>query len=315
MGSVKNLTVLEKSTENSFGKGVFEFTDDYSVFDYGKMPDMIPGKGEALCRMTAWNFENLTKQLGIATHFRSFIEPNKIEVNIVRVLYPDRDEITTETTNYLIPLEIIFRNSLPQGSSVFRALDSGEITIQDLGLDHKPEPGEKLDKPILDVTTKLEETDRRLKWDEAQRISGLDDEMTEKVKKTTLAINEFLTRRAESINLEHADGKVEFALGPNRELILVDALGTPDENRFLINGFHISKQVLRNYYKKTEWYKNLENSKNVLPKDKWPMPTRISPDLVTSVSDMYKAVCESWTGNKIWNVSLENAIETIRKYC
>ena len=25
----------------------FEYTDDYSVFDWGKMPDPIPGKGEA----------------------------------------------------------------------------------------------------------------------------------------------------------------------------------------------------------------------------------------------------------------------------
>ena len=29
----------------------FEYTDDFSVFDWGKMPDPIPGKGEALARL------------------------------------------------------------------------------------------------------------------------------------------------------------------------------------------------------------------------------------------------------------------------
>jgi phosphoribosylaminoimidazole-succinocarboxamide synthase len=38
---------------------LFAFTDDYSVFDYGKMPDRIRGKGSALAMMTAYCFEQL----------------------------------------------------------------------------------------------------------------------------------------------------------------------------------------------------------------------------------------------------------------
>ncbi|RLJ05540.1 MAG: phosphoribosylaminoimidazolesuccinocarboxamide synthase [Candidatus Aenigmatarchaeota archaeon] len=314
MGSVKNLIVTKKPTENSFGLGVFEFTDDYSVFDFGKMPDRIQGKGESLCRIGSWNFQKIKEELGLKTHFKRFIEPNKMEINLVRKLVPGRDEINIETTNYLIPLEIIFRNSLPPGSSVFKALDSGELTPEDIGLETRPEPGQRLEKPFLDVTTKLEVSDRRLKWDEAQKISGLTDEELEEVKRLALRINEFITKRADAVGLEHADGKIELAIGPEREILVVDVFGTPDENRFLYDGFHISKQVLRDFYRKTPWVEQLENAKKILPKSMWPKPENLPDELVSAVSNMYKAVCELWTGKKIWNVSLNEAIETIKKF-
>ncbi len=313
MGSVKDLIVEKKPTESEFGQGFFEFRDDYSVFDYGSMPDKIPQKGEALCRMTAFNFEELAK-LGIKSHFTKLAESNKLAVNLVRVLYPGKDTITTDTRNYLIPLEVIFRNSLPAGSSVFKALSSGEKTIEDFGLDHMPEPGEKLEKPIVDITTKLETTDRRVTWDEAQKFSALTDEEVEKIKEIALKVNDFITKRAAEVGIEHADGKVELAFDPNREIILVDACGTPDENRFLLDGFHISKQVLRDYYKKTPWYERIEEAKKSLPKEQWPAPENLPPEVINAAADMYKAVCEVWTGSKIWGVSLEDSIKKVQGF-
>ena len=79
MGSVKNLTVLKEATAKEMGVGVFEFTDDYSVFDYGKMPDTIPLKGEALCRMSAYNFVELGKK-GVKSHFRKLVAGNKYPI-------------------------------------------------------------------------------------------------------------------------------------------------------------------------------------------------------------------------------------------
>ena len=314
MGSVKSLEVIDKPKGDGFGKGVFVFSDDYSVFDYGKMPDVIPGKGEALCRMASWNMQRLSSELGMPTHFMGFSSPNRMEVKLVQVLYPGKDEITKETSNYLIPLEIIFRNSLPSGSSVFRALDSGELTLEDLGLDSRPEPGQKLETPVLDVTTKLEVSDRRLKWDEAQRISALNDDEVARVRKAALDINGFLNKRAIEIGLEHADGKVELALGPDREIVLVDVCGTPDENRFLFNGFHISKQVLRDYYNKTPWAELVTNAIKTMPKEQWPAPDRLPGGLISAVSSMYMAVCESWTGETVWNASLQESIGRIKEF-
>jgi len=43
MGSVKDLIVLKNPNERP-GEGIFEFSNRYSVFDYGEMPDKIEGK-------------------------------------------------------------------------------------------------------------------------------------------------------------------------------------------------------------------------------------------------------------------------------
>jgi len=40
----------------------FEFTDDYSVFDWGKMPDTIENKGNAMAVMGAFFFDQLQRQ-------------------------------------------------------------------------------------------------------------------------------------------------------------------------------------------------------------------------------------------------------------
>jgi phosphoribosylaminoimidazole-succinocarboxamide synthase len=301
MGSVKNLIIEKEATEDSMGIGIFEFTDDYSVFDYGKMPDKIPGKGEALCRQAAYNFKEIEKRFDIKTHFRKLISGNKMQINLVRVLDPQKVKIYEETTNYLIPLEIMVRNTLPDGSSVFKRLQTGELTLDDLGLSEEPKPGHKFEKPFLDVSTKLEPTDRYLSWDEALELSQITEDQMYELKEAVLNINDFITEKASQIGLEHADGKVEFAITPKNELMLVDVCGTLDENRFLWNGIHVSKQVCRDYYKKLPWYAELEEAKKKgLEKAAWPEPPKLPTELIQIVSEMYKSVCDAWTGEKIF---------------
>lgn len=312
-GSVKDVEILEKPTREKTGTGVFHFTDNYSVFDYGRMPDKLPGKGESLCRMASFNFQKLD-DLGIKSHFRNFSPPNKMEVDLVRILYPGKDKITTETRSYLVPLEIIFRNSLPAGSSVFKRLDSGELKPKHLGLKERPEPGQPLPQPILDFWTKLEPLDRLLTEEEARELAGLTPEEMEKAKEIALKVNEFITNQAEEVGLEHADGKVELAMDGDRNLILADVCGTLDENRFLYNGFQVSKQAIRNFYKKTDWYETFRRIKKDQPKKHWPEPPKLPPDLVQASADMYKAACELWTGEKIWGLSLEETIEKLKKF-
>jgi phosphoribosylaminoimidazole-succinocarboxamide synthase len=43
MGSVKDLEVIQKPTLTEMGIGRFVFSDRYSVFDWGEMPDHIDG--------------------------------------------------------------------------------------------------------------------------------------------------------------------------------------------------------------------------------------------------------------------------------
>jgi len=58
-GSVKNIRSVSPPRRSSPGRYLFEFTDDYSVFDYGKMPDPLRGKGAAIATLTAHLFERL----------------------------------------------------------------------------------------------------------------------------------------------------------------------------------------------------------------------------------------------------------------
>jgi len=316
MGSVKNLTIEKEATEDSTGIGVFEFTDDYSVFDYGKMPDTIPGKGEALCRQAAYNFKEIEKKFEVKTHFRKLVSGNKMQVNLVRILMPQDNQISEETRNYLIPLEIIYRNSLPKGSSVFKRIEAGELTVNDLGLEALPQPGYKFEKAFLDVSTKLEPTDRYLSWDEALEMSKISEDQLYELKEIVLNINDFITEKAESIGLEHADGKVEMAVNPKNELILVDVCGTLDEDRFLWNKIHMSKQVCREYYKTTPWYEALEKAKSEgVEKVNWPVPELLPPEFKGIVSNMYRSVCEAWIGQKIWKApTIEQVMNSYKEF-
>lgn len=58
-GSVKD--ILGPKTLGGEQAVVFRYTDAYSVFDWGKMPDALPGKGQALALMAAYFFEQLER--------------------------------------------------------------------------------------------------------------------------------------------------------------------------------------------------------------------------------------------------------------
>ena len=144
MGSVKDLKIIQQPTKDKRGLGQFTFSDRYSVFDWGEMPDLIDGKGAALCVTSAYFLEKL-ESLGIGTHYVGVVESGRakrlsdlekpqssMEINLVRIVRPkldgnkyDYSVYNNEKTNMLIPLEVIYRNSLPEGSSVFKRLKNG----------------------------------------------------------------------------------------------------------------------------------------------------------------------------------------------
>jgi len=313
IGKVKTVTIEKEPTENETGSATFDFRDEYSIFDYGRMPDDIPFKGESLCRMTVQNFKELEGK-GIKTHFVKSISPKVFQVNTVRILYPQKNEIMRESTNFLIPLEVIFRNSLPEGSSMLKRLRGGSLKPEDIGLDRIPEPFEKLEKPIVDYTTKLEKDDRHLTIEEAKELAKISDEEFAKIEETALAVNSFLNEKAESIGLDHADGKIEMAFNPNREIMLVDTFGTLDEDRFLFGKTQLSKQLLRDYYAKTQWAEEVQKKEDGLEysfTNAKPLPR----DLLELASNMYKSVCEAWTGEKVWNApAVTDVVSQINAY-
>ncbi len=347
MGSVKDLEVITQPTKDVMGIGRFHFSDRYSVFDWGEMPDHIEGKGEALCLMGAYCFEKIEEK-SIKTHYRGLVnnsgrvvrfkdlkEPtNVMEINLVNVYRPevniaqgklryDYSFFKPNLKNYLVPLEIIYRNGLPEGSSVFKRLEQGAITIKDLELDHYPKPGERFSKPIFDVSTKLEETDRYVTWEEARKIAGLANEETAKVKTVLSSVDDAISQIASGAGLENEDGKIELAFDHKRKLIVVDVVGTLDECRFTYDGLHVSKEIARQFYRKTDWYKDVEEAKKTAEakgvKD-WrtvckSQPPKLDAELKATISEMYVAAANEMTNRRLFDASsLENVMKKYREY-
>ncbi|HOK57080.1 MAG TPA: phosphoribosylaminoimidazolesuccinocarboxamide synthase [bacterium] len=224
-----------------------------------------------------------------------------------------------EKVNFLIPLEVIYRNYLPEGSSVFRRLKERTLKLEDIGLIEVPKVGQKLEKPIIDISTKLELTDRYINWKEAKEIANLSDDEIEEIKIKTLKINEIITNEVEKIGLRNEDGKVEFGFDENRNLILVDAVGTLDECRFTYNGIPVSKEIARIYYRKTEWYKKVEEAKKK-NKIEWKKYVDIEPpnlpeELFKTISDIYRSYTNEITEKKWFDVPpLKEILSKIKKY-
>ena len=347
MGSVKDLQITKKPTVNAMGVGKFLFSDRFSVFDWGEMPDHINGKGAALCAMGAYCFEQLEKK-GVKTHYHGLVnaegkavrtdqllEPSSImEVSLVNVYKPktstvagklvhDYSMYTSRLSNCLIPLEIIYRNGLPEGSSVFKRLQHGKITLKDLGLDHMPKPGEQLSRPVFDVSTKLEETDRYVTWSEAKKIAGLTDNELEDAKAVLLKADETITEAAFKAGLKNEDGKIELAFDDKRKLMAVDVLGTLDECRFTYEGVHVSKEVARQFYKKTAWYEDVESAKKEAETNgiidwkahvKTPTP-KLDPKLKAVISQMYMSTANEMMGRRLFDSpSLKEVIASYKEY-
>jgi phosphoribosylaminoimidazole-succinocarboxamide synthase len=328
MTSVKQIRVEEPATTDGPGRGAFVFTDDYSVFDWGKMPDAIPGKGAALCTTGAHTFEVLGDE-GVPTHYRGVVAdgevrplsaaldaggaPREMAVDLVAVpdlsadggsydydAYHDAAE-----SNYLVPLEIVFRNRVPVGSSLRR-----RSAPADHGLDCGAWPDRPVDlpEPVVEFSTKYERQDRYLQRAEAARIAGAAD--LGALERVAREVNRVVTERAEEAGLTHEDGKIE-CLYCDGEIRVADVTGTFDENRFTADGRQVSKEVLRQYHARTqpEWVAAVREAKEqaraagvtdwteLCEREPEPLAGRV----VRAVRDLYCAGANAYLGREVFD--------------
>jgi phosphoribosylaminoimidazole-succinocarboxamide synthase len=312
--STKNLEVIEPPTATREGVGVFEYTDNYTVFHYGRMPDLIPGKGEAICRMAVINFMML-EEAGVPTHFRRFIAPNRIEFDLARVPGLEAGAPAPDARSYLVPVQVIFRNELPQGSSVHRRLAAGTVMPSDLGLRNVPAVDEELEHPLIEYATTREETNRFISLSEAQRLAGLSDERFQEMGDITMKVNEVITGHARELGLRHSDGKVEYLVSGDARIVLADSPGTPDESRLMYGGVHCGKQVIRDWYVAHElevpFRRLIADS---VSRSRWPTPPRLPPGFIPVMSDLYRSLSDAWTGERTWNApGLQTAAQAVRR--
>lgn len=302
-GSVKNVRG-EVSAESL----LFEFSDRYSIFDWGEMPDQLDEKGKTLAIMgksffqylgDASNWEGLFSSDIIKQTFSKdyltalsqseiykrycdqglnhhavivqddFNNPY-LKVKNINIIRPSFDGVnyhyeayTDKPVNALVPLEVIFRLGLSNGNSLTKRLGMDLAKWRAFGFNEIPDTG-LLKTPIIDFSTKLERGDRYLDYSEAQTISGMNDDEWSELQQMTNLITLNLFRFHHDLGLELWDGKIEVGFIPgifgNRSFMLVDSIGI-DELRLLYKGKSFSKEFLRETYKESTWFNNLELAK------------------------------------------------------
>ncbi|MFD1514618.1 phosphoribosylaminoimidazolesuccinocarboxamide synthase [Halomarina rubra] len=339
MTSVKEFRVEETARSDELGRGSFVFTDAYSVFDWGQMPDAIPGKGQALCAMGAKNFE-LLADAGVPTHYRGVVPEDGDEpVALAEVEEPPREMAIDLTQvpdlphegrdydydayhdaageNYLVPLEIVFRNSVPEGSSL-----RTRYTPEQVGLEGRewPDDAVALPDPLVEFSTKYEESDRYLDREEADAIAG--EASVDDLESVAREVNEVVTERAEERGFTHEDGKIE-CLFFEGEVRVADVVGTFDENRFAFEGQQVSKEVVRQYHKRTqgEWVAAVETAKreakaqdvadwrDLCERD----PEPLDSSAVQVASDLYRAGANRYLGRDLFDApEMSAAVAAVR---
>ncbi len=276
---------------------LFKFTDKISVFDK-MIPNLIPKKGESLCRSSAHWFKVAQESARVPTHFIEMPSPTEMRV---KKFYVPEGKGNPYEVEYVIPLEFVTRYYV--AGSLFDRVKSGKVTPEDLGLTHVPKYGEELDDPFFEVTTKFEQYDRVLTKGEAIEIGGMSGSELNNIRECILKIDRRINKQVLTRGLIHVDGKKEFAFGAGREPIIIDTFGTADEDRFWDKAeydggkiIELSKEFVRQYYRSTGYHKELydarENNKSE------PQIPPLPEDMVKKTSDLYVNMFERITGQK-----------------
>ncbi len=252
---------------------VFKYSNRYSIFDWGEMPDEIPQKGEALASMAVSFFEFL-KAKGMGSHFLRSRDRNSIVVKSVNVIRPfwrgghyDYSAYASGPTHCLVPFEVIFRKHLGQGNSLQARLQKNPDYLSDLCLSSMPTSSTTFDPALVEFSTKLESTDRYLSKKEIIEMNVVTEGELLSLQTEAQKIAQELELLFSSFGVQLWDGKVEFAFQEkdqkgDRSLMLVDSIG-PDELRLTYEGLPLSKEFLRQIYTNTPWSHAVKESKKM----------------------------------------------------
>lgn len=287
-GSAKDYTINKDEIE-------FYFSDRYSIFDWGEMPDNIPDKGKYLKEIAAFFFHYLESK-GIKTAFKRENKDSLIckHFPAYKPIYKNQNyEYSTSKyhmESHLIPLEVIFRHSITPNSSILKRLKKSQLDLDSY---------DRFKNVNIEYTTKLEPKDRFLEAEEAFKISGLDEELFLQMECICVEISLILKEYFSSIDIELIDGKLEFAYDKiTNAIVLIDSIG-PDELRLSYKEIKLSKQILRDYYINTEWGHHLKKKQQIQPK-KLPM------EFIETTALMYQALAKAITkSNKIPETTYE----------
>ncbi|MBN1114184.1 MAG: hypothetical protein JXA66_02470 [Oligoflexia bacterium] len=343
--SVKEISILKEATPDSYGETDFNYKPVFSVFDIGTIHPPVPLDNSTINIMQGFNFE-LLREKGIESHYIGLVTnegtlisakeaiSGKITPTISRVRFVNRlmpefangkwdYSIFREPpcNNFVLPVEFISRNNLPESSSVWRRIADRELNLEDMGLPSGFKKGDRLPehlKPILDFSTKFEPDDRYISARATLDLLGIDDASFDLINKTTRNVSNIMTEYAESAGFKREDGKVEYVTyveNDRKKYVLGDAVCTWHEDRLITpQGLGISKQIIRDKVKSLNpaWYEEIQRAKKLArtggirdfrtvmdPEIKY-----ISPDakFFEAVNTLFRAGTNQWVNHKIYNI-------------
>lgn len=266
-GSVKNLRGPLPS-----GEIIFEFSDDFSVFDWGKMPDLIPEKGCSLMGLAAHLFEALGNPETWRTFFSSrearpleFLSAEYLPLFVAlraqleecgmrsafRGLYPETNPAGLKMERMaIVPPKgiehtdgktIFDYSNAPRDAHgtliplevVFRHALMDRSSFFERNPDTALKPGHRFELPLIEFFTKLEPTDRFVATrSEASSVGRVSPKTVIELTLRTILLSLWLKRECRLRSLDLIDGKFEWGLDQEGRVTLCDAIG-PDELRLV----------------------------------------------------------------------------------
>ena len=265
-------------------------SDRISAYDY-VLPTLVPDKGKVLNQTSVFWFgktKNIVKNHLISADAAEYPDNLKKYKNQVE----GRSMLVIKTEK--LPIECVVRGYL-SGSGWKEYQSNGKVCGVELpkGL----RESDKLPELIFTPATKEEggKHDQNISFDEMAKILG--KELSENLRKISIAIFKFASEYAATKGLILADTKFEFGLlgsGGKKEIILIDECLTPDSSRYWEKSSYrvgmsppsFDKQFVRNYLDSIKW-------------DRQPPVPALPDAIVQNTRKKYLEAYELITGKKL----------------
>jgi phosphoribosylaminoimidazole-succinocarboxamide synthase len=234
-------------------------TDRISAFDY-VLGSGIPDKGKVLTQLSGFWFErmgDLVPHHLVSMDTAEFPGPARAHADVLR----GRTMLVRRTEP--VPIECVARGYL-SGSGWKEYQKTGSVC--GVRLPAGLRESDRLPEPIFTPATKAESGhDENISEEEASRLVG--HELVVRLKALTLEIYRRGAAHALSKGIIVADTKFEFGLtgagDPDRDLVLIDEVLTPDSSRFWPESKYepgrgqpsFDKQYVRDYLEEIRWNK------------------------------------------------------------
>lgn len=189
-------------------------TDRYSAFDRNLA--QIPFKGQVLTGVSKFWFEQTAD-----------VVPNHV------IKFPDPNVVVGKKCE-MIPVEMVVRGYITgvTGTSLWTLYQGGQRDFGDFTLPEGLKKNQKLEKPVLTPTTKMETHDRPLSTKDIVEGKYMTPEQWKQLSDIALRLFARGQEIAASRGLILVDTKYEFGHNHEGDIILIDEIHTPDSSRY-----------------------------------------------------------------------------------